>query len=1522
MDPVTAKIAKALHPEHDIKNEGFEDTRIKASAFSLAIGNVPFGDIKLNDPEHNKDRQHSIHNHFILKSLALTAPGGLACLLTSRFTMDSQDPSARRAMADLADLVAAVRLPEGAFRASASTEVVTDCLIFRRRAIDEAPRSAEWVDSLRNQVGEGESWYSRYYVEHPGHVLGTHALARGMHHDAELTVLPDRSVPLAESLAAAFVKIADQARDDGLVFSASVTVAPPEASVPHGVKRGAFTVVDGRLCVHDYDGTLTPDHGVREPDVDRVMRLVGLRDTAREILTVQRGQWDGEGAAPWAGAQRRLGGQYDSFVEKYGPINKVQVSRLPPSEEGEERVQRRYPNMRAFRPDPDSVFTSAIEIYDENSMTARRAPIFDTRVLSPRKVVRESSSVADALLVCLDERGKIDLSRIGELVGKPSDEAAAELLAAKLIYRIPRPKGETEIRYETADEYLSGDVRKKLARAEAAARKNPDAWQANVDALRAVQPADIPPNAIDVALGASWIPAADVRDFIREALDLHDAEVGHNTADGSWSVRGGKWGRSSVRSTVEYGTKRMDALALIAAGLNQRLPEVFDIDEDDKRVKNITETLNAQEKLQKLNDRFGQWVWKDEDRAVRLCKRYNAIFNATRLREYDGSHLTLPGKSSAVDLNRHQLDAVWRGMQGNTLLAHCVGSGKTFVGIAIAMESKRVGLCSLPVLSVPGHMLEQASREWQMLYPDSNLLAATVEDLSQAGRLRLQAKLACGCYDGVILTHNGLGHIGVSPETERKFVEAECAELRTTLENAKKDSDSGLTVKSIEKSIKRLEEKLEAAMNSESKDKMVCLEELGIDRIIIDESHLFKNLAFATKQQSVNANGSQRATDLFMKIRYLESVHPGNCVTFMSATPVANSISEVFTNQRYLALDALKARGIAHYDSWSACYARSVTAVELDVTGGFRLKTRIAKYANVPELVTQFREFADVKTRDMLPNITVPALKGGKPQVVTVAASQELREFIAGLAERAEAVRSRSVLPDVDNMLRICTDGRKASLALELIGKTTDADTKITAATREIMRVHEHSKGFEYLGNDGKPSPIRGACLIVFCDTSTPAKADGSWNAYDALKSSVVKAGMPANKIRFIHEANTDEQKARLFRQCREGEVSVIVGSTAKLGCGTNIQNRLIAEIDLDAPYRPDEVEQRSGRISRQGNQNLQYGREIEIIRVVTEQSFDSYMWQMLERKQGFISQVMKGNLESRNVEEVSDMTLSFAEVKALATGDSRLMELAVVSAEVAKLTRLKSSYDGEIWRLRGIRHSATKEIERLTEDIHNLDRSLRQCRDTTGDLFRMRVGGGDFLERKPAGEALVAAARREATKTLGLDGKVSSTVALATIGGFAVRCETGGRVGTGRAEIILDAPYRQSVSTVDMAKEPPDPVGIIRSLEHRLRGFDATKAQAITRVGELQTQIRQAERQLDLPWEHQTKLDAALARQQEIEACMRPTTETSLEPAATISVLERHQEATACPAVEQTSQPTQVCQPDSRPRRAACLSL
>ena len=1476
LDPVTAKIAKALHPDHDIRNEGFEDTRIKPDTFALAIGNVPFADVKLNDREYNHERQYSMHNHFILKSLALTQPGGLACILTSRYTMDSKDNSARVAMNDLADLVCSVRLPENSFKKSADTEVVTDCLVFRRRAPGEPPRSDAWLDSIRNPVGDkgGEAWFNRYYVEHKSHILGEHALTRGMHHADELTVLPSKDRPLAEAMAAAFADIAAKARADGQVCTASPIVRHPEDAVQTSAKKGAFCIVDGKLHVHDFDGSLNPDHGVRDGDVEKVMRLTVLRDTAREIINLQRRPWDGQGTAPWADAQRRLGEHYDGFLEKYGPINKVDITVIQPKKAGDkERTQRRYPNLYSFSKDPDLIFTAAIELYDELTHTSKRAPIFDTRVLSPTRVVTESATVSDALLVSLDETGRIDLERIGQLVKRPPEECAAEMLAAKLIYRVPRAKGETEIRYEVADEYLSGEVKSKLALAESAARKRPDLFQGNVEALKAVIPKDIPPSQIDIILGAGFVDKEDVADFVRETLDVHDIEVGHNKVENTWTLSGGRAAKSSVKGTVEWGTRRMDALTLIGHALHQRPPEVFDTDENDKKIRNPTETLAALAKMEKLNQHFSKWVWQDEDRTVRLCRKYNDTFNGTVLRTYSGSgaHMSFPGLSSTFTLNPHQQDAVFRGLQGNTLLAHDVGLGKTAIGISIAMKAKHIGLCNLTGYAVPGSMLLQAATEWQRMYPDANILAATPEDLSEAGRLRLQAKLACGSYDAVILTHSGLNHIGVLPETERKFIEAECEDQRRALEEARKENPRSLSVKSIERSIKKLEEKLEERIKSSEKDKLLAFEELGIDRLVIDESHLFKNLPFATKQQNVNSGGSQRATNLFMKVRYLESIHPGNCLTFMSATPIANAIAEGWTNCRYLALDKLKKRGIASYDAWSAAFARAVTKLEIDLTGGFRMKSRIAGFSNAPELITQFREFADVVTREMVPAIAVPTLKGGKPQVVAVEASPEQKAKMLSFADRAERIRSRSVTPDQDNMLAIFTEGRKLSLDGILVGLKTESETKIQRAADEIMRIHGYSKDYEYLGKDGKPSPNKGASIVVFCDTSTPCKKDGSWNAYDALKQELIKRGMPPKMIRFAHEADgSDEKKARLFEDCRE-QPTVIIGSTDKLGVGVNIQNRLIAEIDLDCPFRPDQITQRSGRLLRQGSQNYLYNREVEIIRMVTKGTFDSYMWQLNEQKASFISQYMRGSLDARTIADISDHELSYAEVKALATGDPRLMEKAVIDAEVTKLTRLKSSYEGERWSLRGKKHSAIKEIERLERDVADLESSIRRRQDTAGDRFRGRVGGGDFTERKAFGEALIAAARRQATGTLSMDGKAASAVSLGSVGGFSVRCETGGRTGVGRADIILDAPYRTSVGAVDLKEKELDPLGVVRTLENRLRSFDVVRSEVIARISELRGQIAQAEQQLSIPWEHQAALDAALAKQQEIDALLNP---------------------------------------------------
>ena len=1229
--------------------------------------------------------------------------------------------------------------------------------------------------------------------------------------------------------------------------------------------------------------------------------------------------WHGIG--PWADAQTRLGRLHDEFTAVYGPINKVVIRNLPPGEDGEERISRSYPNLRPFRSDPDFVFVSALEIYDEATFTARKADLFHRRVLSPERSVKSAASVADALAVCLDEKGRIDADRIAELVSTAPDAAVAELLGRKLVYRDPKSQ-----ELQTADEYLSGNVRRKLRQAEAAVRKDP-AYRTNLDELKAVQPADLVPGQIEAVLGAPWIPTTDVRYFLEDTLGLTGLEVAHVRSEGSWSIQANKYGRGSVACTAEWGTKRKDALSIAVDALNQRLPEVWDTDDDGKRTKNFGETLNAREKLEKMQQRFSTWLWEDEGRAIRLCRRYNDLYNNSRLRTYDGSHLTLPGSSEAIGLRKHQLDAVWRIMQGdNCLLAHAVGAGKTFTAIAAAMEMRRTGLANKPLITVPNHMLEQFSREFVQLYPDARLLVADKDDLTGDGRRRFVAKVATSDVDAVIMTHSGFGRIAVGDEWEERFVREEMEELRRTLEQAKTDGEGSLTVKNIEKALKRKEERLGAKMNTEVKDKSADFSMIGCDYLFVDEAHLFKNLDFTTKMQGIGVAGSQRSTDLHMKIRYLESLGRTKCATFLTGTPISNSIAEMFTMQRYLQPKALREKGISHFDSWAANYGRMVSQLELSPDGAsYRVNTRFARFCNVPELVMTFREVADVQTADML-KLPTPELKGGKARVVTVPPSPELKAFIADLAKRAEVVKSRMTDPSVDNMLKICTDGRKAALDMRLVGEDAEiVNTKIAAAVGEIMRIYHENEQHEYLKADGTRHPVRGSLQLVFCDTSAPSS--NRWNAYDAVRDGLIAAGMPGGMIRYIHEADTDERKARLFHQCREGGVSVLVGSTPKMGCGTNVQTRLAASHNLDAPYRPSDLEQRDGRILRQGCQH----RQVEILRYVTEQSFDSFMWGMLERKAGFIGQVTSGKLDARTVEDVDMPALSYAEVKALATGDPRIMEKAAVDNEVARLTRLKSSYDETVWRLRGIRHSTSKEVETLEADLLNLDHSIRQVRDTRGDQFSARVGRSDYHERKSAGEAIIAAAKTEVAKGLSLNSKGFQSVAIGSIGGFGILCETGGKVGKGRAEIVLAAPYRQSIGCIDLQEEA-DPLGTVRQLEHRLRSFELVRKTAEENLAHARTQIAQAERQLGVQWEHDAKLVAALARQREIDDLLHPTATAAPEAQLVSAKLDQQAEVHAaaasdilpCPHSRTASASTIPVghSTAARPRRSAAMAF
>ncbi len=1116
LDPVTARICKAIHGrDHTVVNSGFEDIKVR-EVYDISVGNVPFGDYSVRDVDgrYNGDGKASIHNHFIRKSLDMLKPGGLAVLLTSRYSLDSVDKSARISMAKTSNLVAAVRLPESAFKESANTEVVTDILVFRKRLQGELPNSTAWIDTVKVPVENGNATMNEYYVANKTHALGTFALARGMYRDGELTLLQHEDTPLSESLTAVFASIAERARETAQTFAAVPGESPAAAvAQPIGgmaVKEGAFTVVDGVLHKMEF-GMLTEQHGVPDRDIPQVMAMAALRDAARSVLELQRRHWDGQGTPPWADAQEKLGMLYDGFVARYGYLNKVTIRNLPDGPDGEERSSRAYPNhIRAFKADPDAQFVYALEDMDESAGIGRKTDIFRQRVLAPERVVTSAASVSDALLVSLDEKGRVDIDRIAELVGMPPGQAAAELLAAKLVFRNPEAEG----RHEEAGEYLSGNVRTKLAAARKAARKDPDTWSKNVAALEAVQPVDLIPTQIDAQLGAPFVASADIKAFVEETFGLYGVEIGYVASEGSWAVQSGKYGRTSVTCTETWGTHRRDALALVADALNQRLPEIWDEDSDGKRTKNVSETLRAREQMSKLAERFSKWIWEDDDRAARVCETYNRTFNSHVERRYDGRHLTLPGSSETIRLRPHQMDAVWRTMQSNTLLQHCVGAGKTFTSIASGMETRRISVgSSKPLYVVPTAMLEQFSREFLQLYPNASILVCDKDDIGTPdARKRFVARAAVGNWDGIIMTHSSFTKVGVSKELEERFMNDELSEHRETLEAAKKDGNN-LTIKGIEKSIKRLEEKLESRLKLDEKDRGINIEEMGVTQLYLDESHIAKNLSYSTKIQGMGCAGSQRAMDLLLKIRHLETVNPGKCVTFMSATPISNSLSEMYTQLRFLNPKALKDRNCQHFDSFIAVYGRTTSTLELEPSGnGYRISTRIAKFANVPEMIGpgMYGSIADVQSADML-KLPVPAIKGGKPRTVIVPPSEQLIQFITSLGDRAEKVRSRRT-DSSDNMLCICTDGRKAALDLRLVGINDQiAETKVTATAREIIRIHELTKNNLYLDRNGKPHPVKGALQMVFCDTSTP-NADGRWNFYDALRDTLVDQGVPRNK--------------------------------------------------------------------------------------------------------------------------------------------------------------------------------------------------------------------------------------------------------------------------------------------------------------------------------------------------------------------------------------------------------------------------
>ena len=1420
LDSVTARIAKKLYPDSTIFAKGFEETQLPDNYFDAVVGNVPFGKYGVHDPAMKHSLTRSIHDYFFAKSLEKVRPGGIMALITSRYTMDKKDDVIRKHLAEQADLVAAVRLPNTAFKGNAGTEVTTDILFLRKRPPGQEPAGESWTETKTVEI-EGRPFpLNEYYVRHPEMMLGEMKLG-GMYRDKEPTLVGELTQGQLEGMVEALPEGVYIPRDKTEEPPPAAPLAAPEAFI--GIKDGGYALVDGQIVIRRGDSFVPTS--LSATAAMRVRGLTQIRDAVREVF---RTQLEDEPEEKITAARQELNRVYDSFARRNGYITSRE-------------------NFRAFIGDPDHALLLSLENYDAEKKTATKTVIFERRTLERYKPVSHVGTAAEALAVSLNETGGIAWERMASLTGYSIKEMQAELEGQ--VYQ--NPEGST---WETADEYLSGDVRAKLKTAEAAAEINP-AWRRNVEALKAVQPADILPGDINARLGASWIPRSDIRDFIAELLQVPhgDVAVGHAGEIAAWSVRLDYIAAHAVSNTTTYGAGRMSASDLIEAALNMRVPTIYDTLPDDTRVVNQTETIAAREAQQKLKDRFARWIWEDPDRTERLARLYNDNFNNIRLRTYDGSHLTFPGMNRVAlrnhDLDPHQKNAVWRMLQNrNTLIGHCVGAGKTNEITAACMELKRLHLASKPMIVVPNHLVEQWGAAFLALYPQANIFVAGKDFFTAGNREKAMARIATGNYDAVIISHKSFKSLPVSDATFNRFVKMEIESLEEAITEAQAEKgDNRSIVKQLEKAKKRLEARLKDRAGREKKDDGVTFEQLGVDRIFVDEADLYKNLGFTTKMNRIAGlpnTESNRALDMYMKTRSLRlasSMMAGvdGGVNFATGTPISNTMAEMYTLMRYLAPEVLKAAGVEHFDAWAANFGEAVTALELAPDGsGYRMHTRFAKFVNLPELLSMFRTFADIQTADML-KLPRPEIEGGKAQVVVSPASPQLKKYVESLVERAQRIRSGSVDPRVDNMLKITTDGRKAALDMRLVDRQAEVsgDTKVSKATQNIYRIWKES------------AAKRGAQL-VFCDVSTPNP--DKFNVYDEIRAHLIERGIPEKEIAYIHDADTDAKKKTLFDAVNAGRVRILLGSTEKMGAGTNVQKKLVALHHLDAPWRPRDIEQRDGRILRQGNDNPQVG----IYRYVTEGSFDAYMWQTLETKARFIQQVMSGDVTVRQAEDLEGGALSFAEIKAIASGNPAVMEKVRIDTEVRKLDMLRAAHFNQQY-----------EIGRAVRDLPARIENSREChaglledistRDAHEGEFTMTVDGREFSgknAREEAGKALI----QVITSSLWED-KELKLKRLGDYKGFAIMSSFSGREGeTPRL-------YLRGKHTYEANLNPENALGTIASIEYALRRLDRDGEEEKGKFERMEKALADYREQLNRPFEHEERLRGLFVKQQEI---------------------------------------------------------
>ena len=1421
IDRLSGRLLQALYAPHgaDVRIAPFEKVALPENWFDLVIGNVPFGNYPVADMGPKSYARFRIHNYFFGRALDLVRPDGLVCFITSTGTMEARTDAVREYLASQAELLGAIRLPQGAFAGLASTNVQTDILFLRKRHPGEAVSGA-WLerlmvpDALRHpscpqKYLQINAWYAR----NPGFCIGRVTQESNGYEEVPTVVFEgDLEPALAERIALLPSGVYEPAKP--------VTLASIRACVPAepGARPGSYRVHHGR--VHRVEGAELVDlhDSLNATQRARIAGLCAIRDHARALLDAQLAQDGDEGLAL---LRALLGGTYDRYVARHGCLST-------------------RANALAFRRDPDYPLLLSLEHYDEESDTARKAALFTQRTLRRVSAPTAVGEPLEALATSVQWRGRVDPAYMAQLLSAPEDEVLAALSEAGQIFLDPADNA-----WKTSDEYLSGNVKEKLKQA---ALSGPS-FRRNVEALERVQPEDLPPSSIEPRLGAVWIPAGDVEGFVHEVLELKDCQVAYSAEAGAWSVTYPEWSaRHNVKVTQEWGTTRMNAIELVQSALNVQVPTVRDRDPaTDRYHVNPAETLAAREKFGVLKDRFAAWAFEDSGRRERLCRVYNDLFNATRPRHFDGSHLKLPGFSQCFELHPHQRDSVWRVVQtGNVGLFHVVGAGKTAVCVIASMEMRRLGFLAKACHVVPNHMLAQYTAEFVRLYPQASVLMAGKEDLEGDRRRELVSRIATGDWDAVVITHSSFERIRMSPQFTEDYITEVIHEIEMAVRAEKSGDRSNRIIKQLEAQKKSWKVRLERLVADKKKDDLLAWEQLGIDGLFVDEAHLFKNLYRFTKMTRVAGlplSNSERAFDLYLKTRYTMKLHGSaqRGVVFATATPVANTMAEIHTMQRYLQPRRLEELGLQQFDAWAATFGESVTALEIAPDGsGYRMHTRFARFINVPELMAVFGEVADIRTAEML-NLPVPKLRGGKPRTVACPASTALKAYVQTLVKRAEAIRNGQVDPTEDNMLAVTNDGRAAALDFRLVTPAArfDPEGKVGACTREVLAIWQRT------------AEIRGAQL-VFCDLSAP-KVGKAFSVYEDLKQRLVDAGIPEREIAFIHDAGTDVQKATLFKAVREGRVRVLLGSTVKMGVGTNVQTRLVALHHLDAPWRPCDVEQREGRILRQGNECD----EVEIFRYVTEQSFDAYMWQTLETKARFIAQVMRGDKGLRAIEDVELATLSYAEVKALASGNPMVIEKAGVDAEVARLSTLFSVWRNQRWANESEVGRLPMLIESLEQKLalHVEDAAQAQAEPQTMGRIAVELGG-----RKIAGPDAVGDALRELVKTAraGIRGSaLLSGQVVGRFGGFELGLQAIGTEATpafflaGRCRYDAE-PYQTGPGLVSAL------LTVLASVGEQQAGTAAQLAMRRKRLEDLTLELAR-------PFEHEGRLTALLVRQREL---------------------------------------------------------